>query len=179
MKSLEGTKTQANLMEAFAGESMARNKYTYYASQAKKDGYVQMAAIFEETAKNEMEHAKLWFKLLHDGMPKTPANLNDAANGEHDEWTEMYKRMAEEAKAEGFDNIAKLFEGVGKVEKEHEERYRKLLSNIEEEKVFVKDGEVVWKCANCGHLHSASSAPDLCPVCAHPKAYFEVNAKNY
>ncbi len=179
MKSLEGTKTQANLMEAFAGESMARNKYTYYASQAKKDGYVQMAAIFEETAKNEMEHAKLWFKLLHGGMPKTPVNLKDAAAGEHGEWTDMYKRMAEEAKAEGFEDIAKLFEGVGKVEKEHEERYLKLLANIEEEKVFAKDGEVVWKCNNCGHLHSGSSAPDICPVCAHPQAYFEVNAKNY
>ncbi len=179
MKDLSGTKTYANLMAAFAGESMARNKYTYYASQAKKDGYVQIASIYEETAKNEMEHAKLWFKLLHGGMPKTPANLQDAANGEHDEWTEMYKRMAKEAREEGFDEIADQFDGVAAIEKEHEERYLKLLENIEKDTVFSKDGEVVWKCTNCGHLHSGSSAPDLCPVCAHPKAYFEVNAENY
>ncbi len=180
MKNLEGTKTYANLMAAFAGESMARNKYTYYASQAKKDGYVQMAAIFEETAKNEMEHAKLWFKLIHGGsVPKTPENLKDAAAGEHDEWVDMYDRMAKEAREEGFDKIADMFDGVGAIEKEHEERYLKLLANIEDDSVFSKDGSVVWKCSNCGHIHSGSSAPDMCPVCSHPKAYFEVNAKNY
>ncbi len=179
MKDLSGTKTHANLMAAFAGESMARNKYTYYASQAKKDGYVQIGSIFEETAKNEMEHAKLWFKLLHGGMPKTPVNLKDAAAGEHDEWTEMYKRMAIEAREEGFDDIAAQFEGVAAIEKEHEERYLKLLENIEGGTVFEKDGVFVWKCTNCGHLHVGTAAPDLCPVCAHPKAYFEVNAQNY
>ncbi len=179
MGKLDGTKTQKNLMEAFSGESQARNKYTYFASQAKKDGYVQIAAIFEETAKNEMEHAKLWFKLLHDGVPKTASCLKMAADGENSEWTEMYKRMAKDAREEGFENIAVLFEGVGAVEKEHEERYLALLANIENETVFKKSEQVEWKCSNCGHIHVGDSAPDVCPVCAHPKAYFELRAQNY
>lgn len=177
---LKGSKTEANLMTAFAGESQARNKYTYYASKAKKEGYEQIAAIFTETANNEKEHAKLWFKLLHDGdIPNTEANLADAAAGENYEWTEMYAEFAKIAKEEGFDRIAYLFEAVGKIEKEHEERYRKLLENVEGGLVFSKDGDMVWVCRNCGHIHIGKSAPEVCPVCAHPKAYFELRAQNY
>lgn len=180
MKELKGTKTEANLMTAFAGESQARNKYTYYASKAKKDGYVQIAKIFEETANNEKEHAKIWFKLLHDGeIADTAANLLDAADGENYEWTDMYKNFAEQAKEEGFDHIAFLFEQVAKIEKEHEERYRKLLSNVNDGLVFSKDGEAIWVCSNCGHIVIGKNAPDICPVCAHPKAYFEIKAENY
>ena len=180
MKELKGTKTEANLWEAFAGESQARNKYTYYASKAKKDGYVQIAKIFEETANNEKEHAKIWIKLLHEGgITDTPANLLDAATGENYEWTDMYDRMAKEAKEEGFDHIAFLFESVGKIEKEHEERYRKLLKNVEDEIVFSRDGDKIWQCSNCGHIVVGKQAPEMCPVCAHPKAYFEIKAENY
>lgn len=180
MKELKGTKTEANLQTAFAGESQARNKYTYYASKAKKDGYVQIANIFEETANNEKEHAKIWFKLLHDNaIPDTMTNLKDAAAGENYEWTDMYATFAKEAKEEGFDRIAFLFEEVGKIEKEHEERYLKLLKNIEEGAVFEKDGVVVWKCNNCGYIHVGEKAPAACPVCAHPQAYFEERAINY
>ena len=180
MKELKGTKTEANLWEAFAGESQARNKYTYYASKAKKDGYVQIAKIFEETANNEKEHAKIWFKLLHEGgIPDTPANLLDAATGENYEWTDMYDRMTKEAKEEGFDHIAFLFESVGKIEKEHEERYRKLLKNVEDEIVFSREGDKIWQCSNCGHIVVGKQAPEMCPVCAHPKAYFEIKAENY
>ena len=180
MKELKGTKTEANLWEAFAGESQARNKYTYYASKAKKDGYVQIAKIFEETANNEKEHAKIWFKLLHEGgIPDTPANLLDAATGENYEWTDMYDRMAKEAKEEGLDHIAFLFESVGKIEKEHEERYRKLLKNVEDEIVFSREGDKIWQCSNCGHIVVGKQAPEMCPVCAHPKAYFEIKAENY
>lgn len=177
---LKGSRTEANLMAAFAGESQARNKYTYYASKAKKDGYVQIAKIFEETADNEKEHAKIWFKLLHGGeMPETLDNLKDAAAGENYEWTDMYAKFAEEAKAEGFDRIAYLFEAVGKIEKEHEERYRKLIANIEGGLVFSKDGDVIWQCSNCGHIVVGKKAPEVCPVCAHPKSYFQVKAENY
>ena len=177
---LKGSKTEANLMTAFAGESQARNKYTYYASKAKKEGYEQIAAIFTETANNEKEHAKLWFKLLHDGdVPNTEANLADAAAGENYEWTEMYAEFAKIAKEEGFDRIAYLFEAVGKIEKEHEERYRKLLENVKGGLVFSKDGDMVWVCRNCGHIHIGKSAPEVCPVCAHPKAYFERKVENY
>ena len=177
---LKGTKTEKNLMEAFAGESQARNKYTFFASMAKKEGYEQLAAIFEETAGNEKEHAKIWFKLLHDGnVPDTIANLKDAAEGENYEWTDMYKSFAEDAKAEGFDHIAFLFEQVALIEKEHEERYRKLLANIEEGIVFSRDGDMVWICRNCGHIHVGKNAPEVCPVCAHPKSYFELREKNY
>ena len=177
---LKGTKTEANLMAAFAGESQARNKYTYYASKAKKEGYVQIAALFEETAVNEREHAKIWFKLLHDGeIPDTATNLLDAAEGENYEWTDMYAQFAKEAKEEGFDQIAYLFEAVGKIEKEHEERYRKLLANIEGNAVFIKGEKVMWQCANCGHIHFGEKAPEVCPVCKHPKAYFQVRAENY
>ncbi len=180
MPDLKGTKTEKNLMEAFKGESMARNKYTYYAGKAKKDGYEQLAAIFLETADNEKEHAKIWFKLLHDGqVPSTEENLKDAADGENYEWTDMYDRMAKEAKEEGFDHIAYLFEAVGKIEKEHEERYKKLLENLENGLVFSKDGDRIWKCRNCGHIVIGKSAPEVCPVCAHPKAYFEIKAENY
>ena len=180
MKDLKGTKTEANLMAAFAGESQARNKYTYYASKAKKDGYEQIAELFTETANNEKEHAKIWFKLLHDGnVPDTVANLKDAAEGENYEWTDMYKSFAEDAKAEGFDHIAYLFEQVAAIEKEHEERYRKLLANIEEGIVFSRDGDMVWICRNCGHIHVGKEAPEVCAVCAHPKAYFELRAENY
>ena len=180
MKDLKGTKTEANLMAAFAGESQARNKYTYYASKAKKDGYEQIAELFTETANNEKEHAKIWFKLLHGGtIADTTENLNDAAEGENYEWTDMYKHFAEDAKAEGFDYIAMLFEKVAAIEKEHEERYRKLLSNIEEGVVFSRDGDMVWICRNCGHIHIGKDAPEVCPVCAHPKAYFELRAQNY
>ena len=180
MKELKGSKTEANLLTAFAGESQARNKYTYYASQAKKDGYEQIAALFLETANNEKEHAKIWFKLLHDGaVPDTAANLLDAAEGEHYEWTDMYAGFAKEAKEEGFDKIAYLFEAVGKIEKEHEDRYRKLLANVENGLVFSKDGDAIWQCANCGHIVIGKSAPQICPVCAHPQAYFQVKAENY
>ena len=176
---LKGSKTEANLMAAFAGESQARNKYTYYASKAKKEGYVQIASLFEETANNEKEHAKIWFKLLHDGMPDTMENLKDAAAGENYEWTDMYATFAKEAREEGFNKIAALFEGVAKIEKEHEERYLALLSNIEKGRVFEKDGKVFWQCANCGHIVEATKAPIVCPVCEHPQAYFQVRAENY
>ena len=180
MKELKGTRTEANLMAAFAGESQARNKYTYYASKAKKDGYVQIANIFEETAENEKEHAKIWFKLLHSGsVPTTTQNLADAAAGENFEWTDMYATFAKEAREEGFDEIAKLFEGVAAIEKEHEERYRKLLANIEGGIVFSRDGDRIWKCGNCGHIHIGPAAPEVCPVCEHPQAYFEIKADNY
>ena len=180
MKDLKGTKTEKNLQEAFAGESMARNKYSYFASKAKKDGFVQMAAIFEETANNEKEHAKLWYKYLHGGaVPTTEVNLEDAANGENYEWTDMYARMAKEAREEGFDEIAAKFEGVAAIEKEHEERYRKLLQNLRDKKVFSKDGDAVWQCANCGHIVIGKDAPEICPVCEHSQAYFQVRAENY
>ena len=180
MKELKGTRTEANLMAAFAGESQARNKYTYYASKAKKDGYEQIAALFLETAENEKEHAKIWFKLLHGGaVPSTEENLADAAAGENYEWTDMYAGFAKEAKEEGFDEIAALFEMVAKIEKEHEERYLKLLANVKDGVVFSKDGDTIWKCRNCGHIVVGKKAPELCPVCAHPKAYFEVKAENY
>ena len=176
---LKGTKTEQNLMEAFAGESKARNKYTYYASKAKKDGYEQIAAIFEETANNEKEHAKIWFKLLNDGVKSTKENLLDAATGENYEWTDMYNKFAVTAKEEGFDNIAYLFSEVAKIEKEHEDRYRKLLDNIESNKVFISEKPKMWICRNCGHIHYGKKAPKACPVCAHPKAYFELNSENY
>ena len=177
---LKGSKTEKNLMEAFAGESQARNKYTYFASKAKKEGYEQIAAIFQETADNEKEHAKIWFKLLHDGeVPTTTENLVAAAEGENYEWTDMYDRFAKEAKEEGFTKIAYLFEAVGKIEKEHEERYRKLLGNIEEGIVFSRDDERIWKCRNCGHIIIGKYAPEVCPVCDHPQSYFEIKADNY
>jgi len=177
---LKGSKTEKNLMAAFAGESQARNKYTYYASKAKKDGYEQIAAIFEETANNEKEHAKLWFKELHGGaIPDTLDNLKDAAAGENYEWTEMYAEFAKVAREEGFDRIAFLFEGVGKIEKEHEERYKALLANVKEGKVFKKEEKMMWVCRNCGHVHFGESAPEVCPICSHPKAYFELRATNY
>jgi len=177
---LKGTKTEQNLMAAFAGESQARNKYTYYASKAKKEGYEQIAAIFEETAKNEKEHAKMWFKLLHeDQVPSTIENLEDAANGENYEWTEMYAEFAKIAREEGFEKIAFLFEGVAKIEKEHEERYKALLANIKEGKVFEKTEKTMWVCRNCGHVHFGEKAPEVCPICAHPQAYFELRATNY
>ena len=177
---LKGTKTEANLLAAFAGESQARNKYTYYASKAKKDGYVQIANIFEETAANEKEHAKIWFKLLHDGaVPSTIDNLKDAADGENYEWTDMYAKFAADARAEGFDKIATLFEEVGKIEREHEERYRKLLDNIEGGLVFSKDNDTIWQCSNCGHIVVVKKAPEVCPVCDHPQSYFQVKAENY
>ncbi len=177
---LKGSKTEANLWAAFAGESQARNKYSYYASKAKKDGYEQIAALFEETANNEKEHAKLWFKLLCGGeIQDTVTNLKDAAAGENYEWTDMYKKMAEEAREEGFDHIAFLFDGVAAIEKEHEERYRKLIENIEGGLVFSRDGDRIWKCRNCGHIVIGKQAPEVCPVCAHPKAFFEIKAENY
>ena len=179
MPELKGSKTEANLMTAFAGESQARNKYTYYASKAKKDGYVQIAAIFEETANNEKEHAKMWFKLLHGGIGDTVDNLKDAAAGENYEWTDMYAGFAKTAREEGFDHIAELFEGVAKIEKEHEERYLKLVKNLEEGLVFSRDGDVIWQCANCGHIVIGKKAPEVCPVCAHPQAYFQIKAENY
>ena len=166
-------------MTAFAGESQAHTKYLYYASKAKKDGYVQIGALFEETAKNEKEHAKIWFKLLHGGMPATTENLKDAAAGENYEWTDMYAGFAKTAREEGFDDIATLFDGVAAIEKEHEERYKKLLQNIEGDLVFSKDGDAVWQCANCGHIVVGKKAPEVCPVCAHPQAYFQVRAENY
>ena len=180
MKELKGTKTEKNLMEAFAGESQARNKYTYYASKAKKDGYVQIAAIFEETANQEKEHAKLWFKLLQGGGIKdTIDNLEDAAAGENFEWTDMYKRMAEEAREEGFIEIAELMEGVAAIEKLHEERYLKLLNNIKQDIVFSRDGDTIWQCTNCGHVVIGKKAPEMCPVCNHPRAFFQIKAENY
>ena len=180
MKDLKGTKTEQNLKEAFAGESMARNKYSYFASKAKKDGYVQIASIFEETAANEKEHAKMWYKLLNGGsVSDTRTNLADAASGENFEWTDMYARMAKEAREEGFAEIAEKFEGVAKIEKEHEERYRKLLDNVRKERVFSKDGDVIWQCSNCGHIVVGKKAPEECPVCNHPQAYFQVKAENY
>ena len=179
MKDLKGTKTEQNLMTAFAGESQARNKYTYYASKAKKDGYEQIAAIFEETANNEKEHAKMWFKLLHGGIPDTVANLADAAAGENYEWTDMYATFAKEAEEEGFDEIARQFRGVAAIEKTHEERYRKLLANIDGGIVLSRDGDAVWECRNCGHIHIGKMAPEVCPVCAHPKAYFPLRNEHY
>lgn len=180
MAELKGSKTEKNLMAAFAGESQARNKYTYYASKAKKDGFVQIANIFEETANNEKEHAKIWFKLLHGGsIPDTAENLEDAANGENYEWTDMYAAFAREAREEGFDHIADLFEMVGEIEKEHEARYLKLLDNVENGLVFSRDGDCIWQCSNCGHIVVGKQAPDVCPVCAHPKAYFELKSSNY
>ena len=180
MKPIKGTKTESNLMTAFAGESQAHTKYLYYASKARKDGYVQIANLFEETARNEKEHAKLWFKFLHDGeIPTTTVNLADAAEGENYEWTDMYATMAREAREEGFNDIAWLFEAVGKIEKGHEERYRKLLANIEDGLVFSREGDMIWECTNCGHIHIGMKAPELCPVCKHPKAYFQLRAENY
>ena len=179
MKNLKGTKTEQNLKEAFAGESMARNKYTYFASKAKKDGFVQIAAIFEETAASEKEHAKMWYKYLNGGISDTAANLADAANGENFEWTDMYARMAKEAREEGFDEIAAKFEMVGAIEKHHEERYRKLLKNIQDAIVFSREGDVIWQCANCGHIVIGKKAPEVCPVCDHPQSYFQIKAENY
>ena len=180
MANLKGTKTEKNLMEAFAGESQARNKYTYFASKAKKEGYEQIAAIFLETAENEKEHAKIWYKLLNDGQIKsTEENLKAAAEGENFEWTDMYDRMAKEAREEGFNDIAFLFDAVGQIEKEHEARYKKLLENMEDGLVFSKDGDKIWKCRNCGHIVIGKEAPEICPVCQHPKAYFEIKAENY
>ena len=180
MKELKGTKTEQNLWEAFAGESMARNKYSYYASRARKDGYEQIAAIFEETAANEKEHAKLWFKQLMGGaVPETTANLLDAANGENHEWTDMYERMAREADEEGFADIARLMRGVAQIEREHEERYRKLLKNIDDAVVFSRDGDCIWQCRNCGHIVVGKRAPEVCPVCAHPQSYFEIRKENF
>ena len=176
---LKGSKTEQNLMTAFAGESQAHVKYTYYQSQAKKDGYVQTSKYFEETARNEREHAKIWFKLLHDGIAETTVNLQDAADGEHYEWTDMYKKFAEEAREEGFNKIAYLFDGVAAIEKHHEERYLALLNNIESGKVFKREGEVVWQCDNCGHIHVGAQAPSICPVCDHPQAHFQIYTKPY
>jgi rubrerythrin len=180
MKALAGTKTEKNLQEAFAGESQARNKYSYWASKAKKDGYVQIAAIFEETANNEKEHAKMWFKLLEGGKIKdTTENLKAAADGENFEWTDMYERMAREADEEGFHDIAAQMRGVAKIEREHEERYRKLLKNINDKVVFSRDGDCIWQCRNCGHIVVGKAAPERCPVCDHPQSYFELKANNY
>ncbi len=177
---LKGSRTEKNLMAAFAGESQARNKYTYYASKARKEGYEQIAAIFEETANNEKEHAKMWFKELHGGeVPSTLENLNDAADGENYEWTDMYDEFARVAREEGFNTIAAKFELVGKIEKEHEERYRKLIKNVEEGLVFSKDEDAIWICRNCGHVVIGKKAPAVCPVCNHPQSYFEVKANNY
>ena len=177
---LKGSKTEANLMAAFAGESQARNKYTYYASKARKEGYEQIAAIFEETANNEKEHAKMWFKELHGGdIPTTAENLLDAAEGENYEWTDMYAEFAKVAHEEGFERIAYLFEGVAAIEKEHEERYRKLLKNVEDKLVFSKDGEAIWICRNCGHIVVGKEAPKVCPVCSHPQSFFELRKENY
>lgn len=179
-KNLQGTKTEANLKAAFAGESQAHNKYTYFASKAKKDGYVQIAAIFEETAKNEQEHAKIWYKILNGGqVSDTATNLKDAAAGENYEWTDMYARFAKEAKEEGFDKIAFLFEKVGEIEKEHEKRYLALLDNVKNGLVFSRDEDCIWQCSNCGHIVIGKKAPEICPVCSHPKAYFQLKAENY
>ena len=180
MAELKGSKTEKNLMEAFAGESMARNKYTYYASKARKDGYEQIAKIFEETANNEKEHAKIWFKILHDeDIPSTAENLLDAAQGENYEWTDMYARFAEDARAEGFTKIAALFDLVGKIEKEHEARCRKLLANVEGQLVFSREGDMIWECSNCGHIVIGKKAPAMCPVCKHPQSFFQIKAENY
>ncbi len=180
MKELKGTRTEENLKSAFAGESQAFTKYNYYASKAKKDGYVQIGQLFEETAANEKEHAKIWFKLLHDGaVPSTEQNLADAAAGENYEWTDMYESFAKEAREEGFDRIANLFLAVAAIEKAHEERYRKLLKNIEDGVVFSKDGEAIWECSNCGHIVIGKKAPEVCPVCNHPQSYFRLRAENY
>ena len=180
MKELKGTKTERNLQEAFAGESQARNKYTYWASKAKKDGFQQIAAIFEETANNEKEHAKMWFKLLEGGgIRSTVENLKAAADGENFEWTDMYERMAKEAEEEGFLDIAEKFRGVAAIEKHHEERYRKLLQNIEDKVVFSRDGDSIWQCRNCGHIVIGKEAPEVCPVCDHPRSFFELAAQNY
>ena len=176
---LKGSRTEANLMSAFAGESMATNKYTYFASKARKDGYEQIAAIFEETAGNEREHAKLWYKILHGGIGDTLENLGHAAEGENYEWTDMYDRFAREAKEEGFDAIAGLFEKIAAIEKQHEERYRKLIQNIEEGLVFSRDGDTIWICRNCGHVVIGKQAPQVCPVCGHPQSFFEIKADNY
>ena len=178
MKELKGTKTEQNLMTAFAGESQARNKYTYFASVAKKEGYVQIAKLFEATAANEKEHAEIWFKLLG-GIGTTAENLKAAAEGENYEWTDMYATFAEEARAEGFNDIAALFEGVAAIEKEHEERYLKLLANVEGGLVFSREGDTIWQCSNCGHVVVGKKAPQVCPICAHPQAYFEIKAENY
>ena len=175
---LKGSRTESNLWKAFAGESEARNKYTYFASKAKKDGFVQISKLFEETANNEKEHAKIWFKLLG-GIGTTEENLLSAAEGENYEWTDMYAEFAKVAREEGFDDIAALFEGVAQIEKEHEERYRKLLANIEGGLVFSREGDMIWECSNCGHIHIGKEAPEVCPVCAHPKAHFQLNANNY
>lgn len=179
MKELKGSKTEKNLMTAYAGESQAYTKYQYYASKAKKDGYVQIGELFEATAHNEKEHAKIWFKLLHDGMPDTLTNLADAASGENYEWTDMYATFAKEAAEEGFEHIAYLFSEVAKIEKEHEERYRKLIDNIEKKIVFSREGDAIWECGNCGHIVIGKDAPEVCPVCAHPKSYFRLRATNY
>lgn len=181
MENIKGTQTEKNLQTAFAGESQARNKYTYYASKARKDGFEQIADIFEETAHNEKEHAKIWFKLLHDGdVPPTADNLKDAADGENYEWTDMYDGFAKTAKEEGFTRIAKLFEMVAAIEKKHEERYRKLLDNVNKELVFSRDGDTIWQCRNCGHIIIGKKAPNICPVCDHPQSYFEIHAEaNY
>ncbi len=176
---LKGSKTEANLMTAFAGESQAHTKYLYYASKAKKEGYVQIGNLFEETAHNEKEHAKIWFKLLHDGMPDTDVNLLDAAQGENYEWTDMYDGFAKVADEEGFTKIAALFRAVGAIEKEHEARYRKLLANVKDNAVFIKGEKVMWQCSNCGHIIIGEKAPEVCPVCDHPKAYFQIKAENY
>ena len=177
---LKGSKTESNLMAAFAGESQARNKYSYYASKAKKDGYEQIAALFEETANNEKEHAKMWFKELHGGsVPSTEENLADAIDGENYEWTDMYQEFAKTAREEGFDRIAKLFESVGEIERHHEERFKKLLKNIEDKVVFSRDGDSIWICRNCGHVVVGSEAPAVCPVCAHPQSFFELKSENY
>lgn len=180
MAELKGSKTEKNLQSAFAGESQARNKYTYYSSQAKKDGFVQIGKIFEDTANNEKEHAKIWFKFLQGGgIAETMKNLEDAANGENYEWTEMYPSFAKDAKEEGFTEIAALFELVAKIEKTHEERYKKLLKAVKENTVFAKTGTVVWECSNCGHIYVGEKAPEKCPVCKHPQSYFIVKAENY
>lgn len=180
MKELKGTKTEKNLMEAFAGESQAHTKYLYYASKAKKEGFVQISNLFTETALNEKEHAKLWFKYLHAGeVPSTTQNLEDAANGENFEWTDMYERMAKEAEEEGFKEIAAKMRMVGAIEKHHEERYRQLLKNINDEIVFSREGDVIWQCSNCGHIVIGKKAPQICPVCNHPQSYFQIEARNY
>lgn len=179
MAELKGSKTEANLMTAFSGESQARNKYTYYAAKAREDGYEQIAALFEETANNEREHAEMWFKLLHGGMGTTAENLKDAAAGENYEWTDMYAGFAETAREEGLDFIADLFDGVANIEKEHEERYLKLLNNVKNGLVFSRDGDMIWQCRNCGHLVIGKQAPNVCPVCAHPQAFFAIKAENY
>ena len=180
MAEIKGTKTEQNLNLAFAGESQARVKYQFFASQAKKEGFEQISAIFQETSDNEKEHAKIWYKLLHNGkVGDTMANLNAAADGENYEYTDMYKKFAEDAREEGFNEIAELFEKVGEIEKHHEERYRKLIENIKDGMVFKGDGVTVWKCRNCGYIHIGDSAPETCPVCNHPQAYFEIQAENY